>query len=716
MPTRYVPLGPIFAGEGSRAFLGLRITDDEAAPCALVWAPEDVAREPELVEALRRETARAVELSHPNILRVYGLTQLDGGLARVVEFADGESLRRVLDVVQRLPPGIAARMISDAAFGVQYAHVAGNDDGSPLIHGDLRPDTLFVSYTGVTKVSGYGALSVAPREIGGKRVPGRRRYSAPEQILGGRYAVTPQTDVYLLGAMLYEALTGEIPFHNEKDFDWAVIVKQEPALLQSEFIPVDLRPVISKALAKKSQFRYPTVQALREAIEQAVGTLPERSEVAELLERTFAGDDARAARGRELEQGLQEWRPRRGLTPQAAEGAPPAPVSELEPAPAPGADAAPAESAEQAAPEPEAEAAFAGPASAAAAAAAAVAPAVAAPAEELHAAAPETPAEEPRATATEAPAVEPAPAAAAAAAAAPPRPAPIRLEEEVAAEAPPAAASPAARPTSASAARPRPATSLLVGGPKVRRRGPSPWVIAAPIVAAAVGVAFWSGRRSAHEQPPAPAVAQAPAPAEAAPASAEPRTSAPPRRSASGALDPKAEAAENARMAARALVSEEEQETPPEPEPEQPRAAPARPTLEVVTTPQLQVFIDGRRVGRTPVKVPVSVGAHRVTLADPAQGIQVVRSVHAKPGSNRLALRLGKGTMTVTAPPGCDVRIDGRHAGTTPLASPLTIFEGNHRIQVNQGSAKWQQAFSVSDGQELTADVKFEARAAAADE
>src|SRR4030043_235946 len=109
MATRCIPLGPLFSGEGSRAFLGLRITD-------------------------------------------------------------GESLRRVLEVTKRLPGGLAARIAVDAALGVQYAHLGGNEDGTALVHGDLRPETLLVSYAGVTKVSGYGALTVAPKETGGKRV------------------------------------------------------------------------------------------------------------------------------------------------------------------------------------------------------------------------------------------------------------------------------------------------------------------------------------------------------------------------------------------------------------------------------------------------------------------------------------------------------------------------------------------------------------------
>src|SRR6185295_4240618 len=98
-------------------------------------------------------------LEHPNITRVFGLASLDEGLARIVEFADGESLRRVLEVAHRLPSHFAALLTAEAATGAHFAHVAGNDDGTPLVHGDLRPETVMVTYGGITKVAGYGALS-----------------------------------------------------------------------------------------------------------------------------------------------------------------------------------------------------------------------------------------------------------------------------------------------------------------------------------------------------------------------------------------------------------------------------------------------------------------------------------------------------------------------------------------------------------------------------
>ncbi|OFX23696.1 MAG: hypothetical protein A2V77_22515 [Anaeromyxobacter sp. RBG_16_69_14] len=624
MATRCIPLGPLFSGEGSRAFLGLRITDGEASPCALVWVPEEVTCEPDLVERLRQETSDAAKLTHPNILRVFGLTEVDEGLARVVEYADGESLRRILEVTKRLPGGLAARIAVDAALGVQYAHLGGNEDGTALVHGDLRPETLLVSYAGVTKVSGYGALTVAPKETGGKRVKGRRRHSAPEQILGGRYAATPQTDVYLLGLVLYEVLTGEVPFQGEKDFDAAVVTKQPP-LLNSELVPAKLRPVIGKAMAKKGSLRFPTVQAFREAVEEAMGRLPDRFDLGAALEAAFASDNARRARQRVLEDGVQEWVVRKGKGPRlAAQPVAPKPA----PTPPSGSSFTPVPPRPRAPP------------------VAVVPPLLGDDALESVEEFPELPSVVHRSP----------------------------LEEKAPELALPPAPTLAAVPQDAQGA-----------GPRRVRRGLSPWAVAIPALAVAAAVAFWMGRRSGPERPvPAPALG---------PSAAAPQ----------GGGGGSTRASSGPEESARVVESPRARQIDPSPPPR------TKPTLEVVTTPPLTVSIDGKAVGRTPSKVDVTPGPHRVTLADPSQGIRIVRNVHVKPGANRLALTVGKGTVTVSGPSGCEVRIDSRVVGRTPLEGPVPVFEGSHRIQVTMGDAHWKESFSIVDGEQVTVDVAFQA-------
>ncbi|QRK06364.1 serine/threonine protein kinase [Archangium violaceum] len=302
--VRYEILGPLIPGEGSRPSLALALEDGAPPrPVVLVWAPADVVQDAAMLSRLRRETERAVVFEHPNILRVHGLVTLDGRVARVTEFADGESLRQVLEAGQRLPLPFAALIAADVAKGVHYAHVAGNDDGTPLIHGDIRPETVMVSFNGVCKLSGYGALGVAPRERNGRRVRNRRLYSAPEQLMGGREASSVLTDVFLLGLLLYECLSGRKPFQDSIDQDKAILNRPLPPLPAE--VPLRFNEVVRRATAKRSGDRYPSALAFRDALVEVAGDLSSSAAFAEYLTKVIpANGEARVARKKMIEEGI----------------------------------------------------------------------------------------------------------------------------------------------------------------------------------------------------------------------------------------------------------------------------------------------------------------------------------------------------------------------------------------------------------------------------
>ncbi|WNG36869.1 protein kinase [Archangium violaceum] len=315
--VRYEILGPLIPGEGSRPSLALALEDSAPPqPVVLVWAPADVVQDAAMLSRLRRETERAVVFDHPNILRVHGLVTLDGRVARVTEFADGESLRQVLEAGQRLPLPFAALIAADVAKGVHYAHVAGNDDGTPLIHGDIRPETVMVSFNGVCKVSGYGALGVAPRERNGRRVRNRRLYSAPEQLMGGREASSVLTDVFLLGLLLYECLSGRKPFQDSIDQDKAILNRPLPPLPAE--VPLRFNEVVRRATAKRSGDRYPSALAFRDALVEVAGDLSSSAAFAEYLTKVIpANSEARIARKKMIEQGIAEVASRAPITASA---------------------------------------------------------------------------------------------------------------------------------------------------------------------------------------------------------------------------------------------------------------------------------------------------------------------------------------------------------------------------------------------------------------
>ena len=615
--VRYQALGPLMSGEGSRAFLGLEISDSSPArPVVMVWVPGDTARDAEKRAQILRETQRAVTLEHPNITRVYGLAALDEGLARVVEFADGESLRRVLEVVQRLPAQYAALVVADAATGLHFAHVAGNDDGSPLVHGDVRPETIMVTYGGVAKVAGYGALSVAPKEVDGKRVKRRRLYCAPEQIIGGRGAISVQTDVYLLGLALYECLTGRIPFEAEENFDQAVLEKTLSFDNVPE-IPAALVPILVRATAKRASERFPTALAMRDEIEKAMGGLPTHQGFSGYLQAFFPDEEpARVARRQTIDAGLADhartvWE-KKAETPSIAPPAAPVPAPTNGVAKTNGATSATTTSS-----------------------------------------------------------------------------------------------------TSIPATRPRP-TPLQVAAFKDRRRNLTPMWVVALLIFMVVGV--WLGSRLGRQDSVASsAAAVAPPVSVTPPKSLESTTPPPNSTSTASAATPNTATASGGKTETAATPGTTPTTTAatpaaastPETTSTTPKAAAAS-QLDLQVNPPVSVFLGGKSLGRTPLTVSLPPGRHMLRLVDNELGINLARPVNVARGTTtRHFVELGKGLLTVHVPSGAVIYLDGKMVGNQSVRD-LSVYEGNHKLVVTMGTAKWQQAFTLGKDQTMEYEVQAE--------
>ncbi|NRD45261.1 serine/threonine-protein kinase [Corallococcus exiguus] len=654
---RYQSLGPLLAGEGSRAFLGLSIEEGSTPrPVVLIWAPPEIAQNPELVARLERETNRAIVFEHPNILRVHGLEKLDGGLARVTEFADGEPLRRVLEANPRMTPGFAALVVADAAMGLHYAHVAGNDDGSPLVHGDIRPETLMVSFSGYTKVTGYGALSVAPRERGGKRVKNRRAYTSPEQLLGGREAVNVQSDVFLLGLTLHECLTGKMPFKESADPDKAVLNRALPPMPAD--VPLKLDAVVRRATTKRALERYSSALAFREALVDAIGKLPTHEEFAEHLAKLFPPEaEARAARRATIEKGIAEALAKAGMpTPQIAEiianGAGLAePVKSKVP------EFSSAESSKPAPVQP----VVAAPQASAPVQPVTAAPQASAPAQPVATVAP-APVQAPRSTPVAAPAQSPAPSTAspATAQAVTPSPAPTAsTETRPAGPIFGGAASPAAQPVAAQ----KPSRSwvpFVVGG-LVLTLGAGAVIVQRQLQGTMTVETFDAGL---------PIVVAEPFDA--------------------GIEDAGVDAGVD--------------------------AGPVMGILDLTVEPRVEVTLNNALLGRTPLSASLPPGKHLLTFTNGALGISVSRTVTVAPtGRSAYQFFLNKAFINVRGPAGANVSVDGKPVGTVPVEE-LDVFEGYHRLNVNVGPSHWQKTFTIEPGQRVNFDVDFQEPQEAAEE
>src|SRR5215472_127481 len=586
----YQPLGPLLSGDGSRAFLGLQICEGALPrPVVFVWVSDEVSKDPELAPKVERETQRASRLVHPNVLKVHGLVPLDEGLARIVEFADGEPLRKILDTVKRLPPRLAALVVADAAMGVHYAHVAGQEEGAAFLHGDIRPETLLISFSGVCKVAGYGALGVAPREPGGRRMPGRRWHCAPEQVVGGREALNRQTDVYLLGLVLYECLTGQIPFKDDPRFDDAVVNRPFPTLLPED-VPPSLIRVVEQATAKRAYDRFPTARSLRDAIERALGVLPAHEELEIFLRRFFPEDSpARVARRREIESGIAELSRREAemVTPDAE-------------------------------------------------------------------------------TRTDAPQIAP--------------------------------------PPSARLFRPQTGFLLLLAllllgvWYAIRENNLAPSRAS-------------SGRRAAEPVRHEPEPAKLP---EARDEQSVEHETVVPSQTSPTAVEESAAAAHPPTTEEPSAVQRAVAKTSAIEGAEVTQATSAPPAaggaLELSVEPAVDVRIDGRPVGRTPLSITVAPGTHSVQLTEANRGINISRSIRV--AADRKTVQrfvIGKGTVEISAPNGAVIYIDGKPVGTAPVGE-ISVYEGKHRILATVGTAKWQQGFSVTANERMSFKIQTTAQ------
>ena len=213
----------------------------------------------EYVERFRREARSVAQLSHPNIVTVIDRGESDGQQYIVFEYVDGESLKQLVDRTGPLPARRAIELGLQVAEALAFAHNAG------LVHRDVKPQNVLVTEDGEAKVTDFGIARSLDVEHGVTQtgtVLGTSNYLSPEQARG--QTVTPATDVYSLGVVLYELLTGEVPFPGENFVAVAMkhINEEPPSLLERRpDVPMRLVAAIDRALAKDPDQRFPSMGA-----------------------------------------------------------------------------------------------------------------------------------------------------------------------------------------------------------------------------------------------------------------------------------------------------------------------------------------------------------------------------------------------------------------------------------------------------------------------
>jgi serine/threonine protein kinase len=205
------------------------------------------AEDEDTIERFRREARAVAQLSHPNIVTVIDRGEEDGRQFIVFEYIDGQTLKEIVEERGPLPVREAVELAIGVAHGLAFAHANG------LVHRDVKPQNVLLNGDGKPKVTDFGiarSLDVAGVTQTGT-VLGTSHYIAPEQASG--QPVDAQTDVYSLGAVLYELLTGAPPFDGENFVSVALKHLHEPApsvLERRPDVPLRLAAAVDRALSK----------------------------------------------------------------------------------------------------------------------------------------------------------------------------------------------------------------------------------------------------------------------------------------------------------------------------------------------------------------------------------------------------------------------------------------------------------------------------------
>ena len=254
-----------------------------------------LADDPAFIDRFRREARSAATLSHPNIVGVHDWGETQGTYFMVMEFIRGPNLRSLLMRNGALEPALALEIASDVLGALGHAHAQG------IVHRDIKPENIMIRASdGAVKVADFGlARAFADSRVSQApgTVTGTVQYLAPEQIEG--MPADPRTDLYAVGIVLYELLSGQVPFTGETSvaIAWRHLRERVPAPSRvNPMVPVELDRIVLNATERDRDRRTKDAAAMRADLSRAAAHLPPGGAVAELASSVTPADEVPADR------------------------------------------------------------------------------------------------------------------------------------------------------------------------------------------------------------------------------------------------------------------------------------------------------------------------------------------------------------------------------------------------------------------------------------
>jgi serine/threonine protein kinase len=208
---------------------------------ALKFLPKPLARNEEALARFRREVRMARQVSHPNVCRVFDIGEADGQTFLTMEFVDGEDMSSLMRRIGRLPADKALEIARQVCAGLAAAHEHG------IIHRDLKPANIMLDGRGRARITDFGLAGLATEMKGEDVRAGTPAYMSPEQFSGGE--VTPKSDLYALGLVMYEIFTGKKPYEAATFGEMSRLREKSAPMAPSTHLK-DIDPLVERVIMR----------------------------------------------------------------------------------------------------------------------------------------------------------------------------------------------------------------------------------------------------------------------------------------------------------------------------------------------------------------------------------------------------------------------------------------------------------------------------------